>query len=87
MAITGAGGALYLLVSILTTSIYQIPLIAILTATTIALSLYTAYALNKELSKALTAVTATTLTLGLATTLVIFTIGLRASAAALGSGG
>ncbi|WP_243670327.1 hypothetical protein [Vulcanisaeta sp. JCM 16161] len=77
---------LYLLISLLTTSIYQIPLIAIPTAITIALSLYTIYALNKGVSKALIAATATAIALGLATTLIIFTIGLRASAAALGSG-
>ncbi|GAB6947458.1 hypothetical protein JCM16161A_15880 [Vulcanisaeta sp. JCM 16161] len=85
MAIMGAS-TLYLLISLLTTSIYQIPLIAIPTAITIALSLYTIYALNKGVSKALIAATATAIALGLATTLIIFTIGLRASAAALGSG-
>ena len=64
MAIMGAG-ALYLLISILTTSIYQIPLIAVLTTVTIALSLYTVYALNKGVSRALIAVTATAIALGL----------------------
>ncbi len=82
-----SAGTLYLLVSILTTSIYQIPLIAALTTITIALSLYTTYTLNRGgLSKASTATTAAAIALGLATTLVIFAIGLRASAAALGSG-
>ena len=85
MAIMGAG-VLYLLVSILTTSIYQIPLMAVLAIITIALGLYSTYALNKGLTKATTAATAAALALGLATTLVIFAIGLRASAAALGSG-
>ena len=79
-------GASYLLVSLLTTSIYQIPLVAGVVIVALVLNLYSIYLLGKGWGRSTVAVTATAAAISLAITLIIFAIGTTARAAGLGSG-
>jgi len=79
-------GASYLLISLLTTSIYQIPLVAGVVVVALILSLYSMYLLSKGWGRSTVAVTATATAIGLAITLIIFAIGVTVRAAGLGSG-